>query len=77
MDTAEKKLDISKVPVGTIIGGKYLSGIKAKILLIEEEKNNLKVECKNTNGSTWNEDWNLQHTIWGFEIGEYCKEKEY
>lgn len=30
----------------------------------------LAVKCERT-GSAWHEDWNLQHTLWGFESGEY------
>lgn len=47
---------------------------KVTVLEVDQPNNRLHVELtlsgENFN-STWTEDWNLQHTIWGFENGEY------
>jgi len=42
---------------------------------INQEKNELDVTCT-LNGHSWNEVWNLQHTIWGFDDGEYFLKPE-
>lgn len=43
---------------------------------IDEEKNILYVDLSK-DGMNWSEEWNLQHTIWGLECGEYIEVKEY
>jgi hypothetical protein len=44
----------------------------AEIANVKETENKLEVFLIATNGHMWFEnDWNLQHTIWGFERGEY------
>lgn len=63
--------DLEKVAIGTTFSSKYLNG-KAKVLGIDTENNKLKVEVKNKLGNTHiDNDWNLQHTIWGFDRNEY------
>jgi hypothetical protein len=42
---------------------------------IDEENNILFVDLEK-DGSTWSEEWNLEHTIWGLESGEYIEIKE-
>jgi len=52
--------------------GKWISNNnKCKILDYSATSNVAQVEIT-SNGSTWTEDgWNLQHTIWGFNNGDY------
>lgn len=69
-----------ELKTGSVFGGMYFKG-KVKVLSIDEDKNILSVEltlplhCKDENGNerftVWNEDWDLQCTIWGFERGDY------
>lgn len=42
-----------------------------EILAINQEKNTLDVEIHRSTGHSHTEEWNLKHTIWGFERGEY------
>lgn len=45
-----------------------------EVLEIKESINLLRVKLtleRKVFRSTWEEDWNLQHTIWGFERGDY------
>lgn len=51
---------------------------KVEVLEVDEPNNILKVKLSATgNGKNgiinlnWDEDWNLQHVIWGFERGDY------
>jgi hypothetical protein len=47
---------------------------RVEVLEIDEPNNRLRVSLTKKNdtfNSNWNEDWNLQHTIWGFERGDY------
>ena len=65
---------------GTVFGGKYFKG-KVKVLSVDNDNNILSVEltlplnCKDESGnerfSIWCENWNLEHTIWGIEGGDY------
>lgn len=56
---------------------KYMPGALITVLFISIDHNLLHVELKPSNfgSSPWQEDWNLQHTIWGFERGDYLEEK--
>lgn len=46
--------------------------MSAEICAIDKENNKTSVLLTATDGHTWVEnDWNLQHTIWGFKKGEY------
>lgn len=61
-----EKLGISRYFTGTLHA---FSG-KVTVTSVDEEKNKLHVICSK-NGSNWDEEFNLQHTIWGFKHGEY------
>ena len=52
--------------------GKWSKG-DCVIDLIDEELNDLKVLITSEHGQTRQEHWNLQHTIWGFENGDYTE----
>ena len=47
--------------------GKHFGGIVTPITIKDET---LRVKCEYRD-SIWYEDWNLQHTLWGFEQEEY------
>jgi len=49
---------------------KWFEGI-TEILDIDTENNTLDVEIHRASGHNHTEEWNLQHTIWGFERGDY------
>ncbi len=49
---------------------KWFVGI-TEVLDINKQENTLTVEIDRGNGSSWQENWNLEHTIWGFERSEY------
>ena len=61
------------------VGSKFIQAwigcrnpISFEVLEINKEKNSLKVECTNTEGHKWIEDWNdLDTTEVSFEIGDY------
>lgn len=61
------------------VGSKFIQAwigcknpITFEVLEINREKNSLKVECTNTEGHKWIEDWNdLDTTEVSFEIGDY------
>lgn len=61
------------------VGSKFIQAwigcknpITFEVLEINREKNSLKVECTNTKGHKWIEDWNdLDTTEVSFEIGDY------
>lgn len=61
------------------VGSKFIQSwigcknpISFEVLEINREKNSLKVECTNTEGHKWIEDWNdLNTTEVSFEIGDY------
>lgn len=61
------------------VGSKFIQAwigcrnpISFEVLEINREKNSLKVECTNTEGHKWIEDWNdLDTTEVSFEIGDY------
>lgn len=70
---SDKKLDISKVAVGTIFSGKYIPKILVEVLAVDVDKNELRVKCNSETGGRWFETWDLQNTIWGFERKDYHK----
>lgn len=41
-----------------------------KPVSVDQKSNTMTVRCV-YKGSEWEETWNLQHTIWGFEQKEY------
>lgn len=61
------------------VGSKFIQAwigcknpITFEVLEINREKNSLKVECTNTEGHKWIEDWNDLDTVEvSFEIGDY------
>ena len=62
----------------TFTGSEYCFTGKVEVLEVDEPNNILKVKLSATvNGKNgiinlnWDEDWNLQHVIWGFERGDY------
>lgn len=66
---------IMKLKVGMIFTGNQqcFTG-KVEVIEIDDENNRLRVgltKKHDTFTSNWNEDWDLQHTIWGFERGDY------
>jgi hypothetical protein len=58
----------------TFTGSEQCFTGRVEVLEIDEPNNRLRVGLTKKNEtfvSNWNEDWNLQHTIWGFERGDY------
>lgn len=58
----------------TFTGSEQCFTGRVEVLEIDEPNNRLRVGLTKKNdtfNSNWNEDWNLQHTIWGFERGDY------
>lgn len=61
------------------VGSKFIQAwigcknpISFEVLEINRKKNSLKVECTNTEGHKWIEDWNDLDTVEvSFEIGDY------
>lgn len=49
---------------------KHFNGL-VEVLEEREDKNQLEVKITLPHGTTWHEEWNLQHTIWGFKSGDY------
>lgn len=46
--------------------------MKAEVLSVDESNDNLSVLLTSVDGHVWVENhWVLQHTIWGFESGDY------
>lgn len=63
---------IQNIQSGFIFFGTHLPECSIKILQVYPENNCLSVEITHPHKIKWIEDdWNLQHTIWGFESGEY------
>lgn len=57
--------------VGMKFQSKWFNGT-TEILAINEKTNILNVQISATGRpSIWTEEWNLQHTIWGFQRGDY------
>lgn len=61
----------SIIQIGLRFTSRYFGGI-VTVKEIYEDENKLVVEICTTS-SIWQEDWNLLHTVWGFERGEYQK----
>lgn len=58
----------------TFTGSEQCFTGRVEVLEIDEPNNRLRVSLTKKNDtftSNWNEDWNLQHTIWGLERGDY------
>jgi hypothetical protein len=56
---------------GTLFTGKHFTGI-VEVLSGNDNSNELKVKCSK-DGSEWEETWNLEHTLWGFDLEEYTE----
>lgn len=59
-----------QLKVGMWFTSKWFPG-ENEILEINEEENTLDVEINRASGHSHNEEWNLEHTKWGFERNEY------
>jgi hypothetical protein len=59
-----------KLEIGMKFTSKWFE-CKTEILAINKEENTLDVEIHRASGHNHIEEWNLQHTLWGFERGEY------
>ena len=64
-----------RIAQGVIFSGKYFTG-KVEVLEVKEDSNEVEVQLWHKqyptgDDSWWFETWNLQHTKWGFERGEY------
>jgi hypothetical protein len=60
-----------EITVGMYFSSKWFSGI-CSVISIDEKNNTLEVHIDRERGYH-DETWNLQHTIWGFENGDYKK----
>jgi hypothetical protein len=58
-----------ELTVGLQYSSKWFNGL-CTILSIDKDNNELKVHIDRETGNH-EENWNLQHTIWGFENGDY------
>jgi len=62
-----------KIEKGLVFTGKHFTG-RVEVLSVDEKENTIKVDLKTQAGTAvvnWSEDWNLEHTQWGFEGGVY------
>lgn len=59
-----------ELKIGMKFTSKWFVGI-TEILDINKDENTLDVEIHRASGHNHSEEWNLQHTIWGFEQGDY------
>ena len=56
---------------GDVFSGKYFQG-RIEVESVSEETNELFVDLRlNEKNMNWTETWNLQHTLWGLECGDY------
>lgn len=60
------------IEVGIKFKSKWFEGI-TEVLAIDEDNNSLDVEIHRASNHNHTETWNLQHTIWGFEQGDYIR----
>ena len=56
---------------GLVFTGKYFTGRVEVLDLDDSKEEGLHVHLTNENGYTWEENWNQEHTIVGFERGDY------
>ena len=59
-----------ELKIGMKFTSKWFEG-DCVIDLIDEELNDLEVLITSKHGQTRQEHWNLKHTVWGFENGDY------
>ena len=67
-EKARENACLDRLKHGHQFTGEYFNGI---VTPLEIKGETLAVKCESREGSAWHEDWNLQHTLWGFEQGEY------
>ncbi|GEM_PF-3131743 len=65
---AREERTLNRLKNGERFTGTHFAG---NVTPIEIKGEVLAVKCESRTGFVWYEDWNLQHTLWGFESGEY------
>ena len=58
------------ITVGMNFTGKYFKG-NVHVESIDEANNKINVELSKEGSGIWYETWDLQHTKWGFDRGDY------
>ena len=58
------------ITLGLKFTSKHFKGI-CEVIDVQENKNSLSVMIHRHENSHQEDDWNLQHTIWGFENEDY------
>jgi hypothetical protein len=51
---------------------KWFDGL---VEVLEVRENDLEVKITRPTGHSWHEEWNLLHTVFGFQNGEYSTKK--
>jgi len=59
-----------KIEKGLTFKSRWFEGI-VTVLNMHDDKNILDVSITSKTSGTWGESWDLQHTIWGLEGGDY------
>jgi hypothetical protein len=59
-----------ELTIGMKFTSKWFEGI-TEILAINKDENSIVVEISREGGHSHQENWNMEHTIWGFQRGEY------
>lgn len=59
-----------ELQIGQKFTSKWFEGI-VEIMKIDEKENELYVYILSYKNNSWTETWNLNHTIWGFQNGDY------
>lgn len=85
---AEALRDIHKTPYGANLGknapeivpglkfaNQHMPGHSFEVSTVNTEENTLNVYITKGDGLPWPDTWNLEHTRWGFERGEYWELK--
>ena len=60
-----------ELKVGLRFKSKWFESVHSEIKSIDEDENTLEVEILRASNHNHIENWNLQHTILGFENGDY------
>ena len=71
---------LTKLSAGVTFKSKHLKNTRIEVLNIDILNNILKVKINKkleSHLSDWNEEWNLQHTLWVFEDGTYELENNF
>lgn len=61
-----------ELTIGMKFTSKWFEGI-TEILAINKDENSIVVEISREGGHSHQENWNMEHTIWGFQRGEYLQ----